>query len=272
MYDFNWIYNNSLFTKYNKFNNIYKYIIKLVIKYHFSHIKTNKEIFICGGFMKSLLSKIDEMKKNLQQKDIKSIKSSKFKTISTKDINNENSQIVNTYNYYVKLTKRVKKYINTDEDIIFETRKDIYNRLICLMIKLTKSEIEIFMKIDIRVITGNTRDTYMDCAYYNMNDEGVLYIKEFSSGKPNHGYGSILLKNLDYIANKINMKLDLYNHYFEDYTFNYIKKIEGVAIPYKPIISQENLNKIYRKYEFEVDEKNNMKITRYIKNKELIYN
>ncbi|GAA0862045.1 hypothetical protein [Paraclostridium tenue] len=222
--------------------------------------------------MESLLSKIDEMKKNLQQKDIKSIKKSKFKTISTKDINSKNLQIINTYNYYVKLTKRVKKYINADEYIIFETRKDICNRLICLVTKLIKSELEIFMKVDIRIITGNTKDTYMDCAYYNINDEGVLYIKEFSSGKPNNGYGKILLMNLDYVVNKINIKLDLYNHYFEDYKFNYIKKIEGVAIPYKTIISQENLNKIYRKYGFEVDEKNNMKISRYIENKELIYN
>ncbi|EQK46968.1 hypothetical protein C671_1025 [[Clostridium] bifermentans ATCC 19299] len=55
--------------------------------------------------MEDLLHKIDEMKLNLKSKDIKSIKKSKLKTISTKEINKENKQIITTYNYYVKLIK-----------------------------------------------------------------------------------------------------------------------------------------------------------------------
>ncbi|WP_270659274.1 hypothetical protein, partial [Paraclostridium bifermentans] len=82
----------------------------------------------------------------------------------------------------------------------------------------------------------------------------------------------IILENLDYIVKKINIKLDLYNHYFEDYTFNYIKRIEGVAIPSKSIITQESLNKIYRKYGFEVDEKNNMSMIKIIESEEIAYN
>lgn len=222
--------------------------------------------------MENLLSKIDEMKNNLMLKDIDSIKKNKYKTISTKDINNKNKDIINLYNYYVKLIKKVKKYLNTDEEVIFEVKKYKTSRLVCLMSKLNTDEIEIFMKIDIRVLTGNTKDTYMNCTYYNIKDEGMLYINEFSSGKPNNGYGKIILKNLDEIISNINKKLDLYNHYFEDYTFNYIKKLEGIAIPYKTIISQESLNKIYRKYGFQVDEKNNMKIIKYINCKELMCN
>lgn len=222
--------------------------------------------------MENLLSKIDEMKNNLMLKDIDSIKKNKYKTISTKDINNKNKDVINLYNYYVKLIKKVKKYLNTDEEIIFEVKKHKTSKLVCLMSKLNTDEIEIFMKIDIRVLTGDTKDTYMNCTYYNIKDEGMLYINEFSSGKPNNGYGKIILKNLDEIISNINKKLDLYNHYSEDYTFNYIKKLEGIAIPYKTIISQELLNKIYRKYGFQVDEKNNMKIIKYINCKELMCN
>ncbi|MGL5755643.1 MAG: hypothetical protein ACRCYC_09990 [Paraclostridium sp.] len=222
--------------------------------------------------MENLLSKIDEMKSNLILKNIESIKKNKYKTISTKDINNENKDVVNTYNYYVKLIKKVKKYLNTEEEVMFEVKKHVNRKLVCLMTKLNKNEIEIFMKIDIRILTGNTKDTYMNCTYYNIKDEGMLYINEFSSGKPNNGYGKIILENLEYIVNNINRKLDSYNHYFEDYTFKYINRIEGIAIPYKPIISQESLNKIYRKYNFEVDEKNNMKIIKYINCKELMCN
>ncbi|MDO7206497.1 hypothetical protein Q5M85_22740 [Paraclostridium bifermentans] len=42
----------------------------------------------------------------------------------------------------------------------------------------------------------------MDCSYYNLEDGGILYIKEFTSGKPNNGYGKIILENLDYIVKK----------------------------------------------------------------------
>ncbi len=72
--------------------------------------------------MKDLLHKIDEMKLNLNSKDIKSIKKSKLKTISTKEINKENKQIITTYNYYVKLIKKLKKYLKTEEDIILEVK------------------------------------------------------------------------------------------------------------------------------------------------------
>lgn len=222
--------------------------------------------------MKDLLHKIDEMKKSLQSKDIKSIKQIKLKTISTKEINKDNKQVITTYNYYVKLIRKIKKYLKTEEDIIFEVKEVDSNKIICLIVKLIKSEIEIFMPIDIRIFTGDTKDTYMDCSYYNLEDGGILYIKEFTSGKPNHGYGKIILENLDYIVEKINMRLDSYNHYFEDYKFNYIKKIEGVAIPSKSIITQEALNKVYRKYGFEVDEQNNMSITKIVENQEIVYN
>lgn len=181
-----------------------------------------------------------------------------------------NIYIVKEYNYYAKLTKKVKKYIKTDEDIIFNTYKDKRGKIICLLIKFDINKMEIFMPIDIRIITGDTKDTFMDCTYYNLEKEGKLYIKEFSSGKPRNGYGKIILKNIENIIENINLKLDSYNHYSNDYKFNYIKIIEGMAIPTKTIISQKELNKLYRKYGFFVDEKNNMSMLKIIKNRKLV--
>ncbi|MGL5717501.1 MAG: hypothetical protein ACRCXT_18445 [Paraclostridium sp.] len=214
--------------------------------------------------MLNLNSKIINMKSNLEARSLKGIRNTKFKTISTKEISNVDIQTLNEYNYYAKLTKRVRKYINTNDDIIFDISRDKNNRIICLLIKFNKYNMEIFMPIDIRIITGDTKDSFMDCTYYNLESEGKLYIKEFLSGKPNNGYGKIILKNLDNIIFRINLSLDNYNHYSTDYKFNYINKIEGIAIPTKTIISQVQLNRIYRKYGFEVDEENNMSIFKKI--------
>lgn len=216
--------------------------------------------------MQKLNKQINDMKANIELKKLKSIKSNKFKTISTKDIKTTNSNIIKEYNYYVKLTKRIKKYINSNDEIIFEIYKDIDGNLICLFTKFDINKMQIFMPVDIRVITGNTKDTFMDCTYYNLKEEGKLYIQEFSSGKPRHGYGKIILENLDNIVEAINSKLDTYNHYSKDYKFNYINYIEGMAIPTKTIISQKELNKLYRRYGFIIDEKNNMSMLKIIKN------
>lgn len=215
--------------------------------------------------MQNLNNQIKIMKENLEMKNLKNIKSSKFKTISTKDIKNEES-IIKEYNYYTKLTKRIKKYINSKDEIIFETYEDNEGRIVGLFIKFDLNKMEIFMPIDIRVITGNTKDTFMDCTYYNLEKEGKIYIKEFSSGKPRCGYGKLILSNLDNIVKSINLKFDTYNHYSKDYKFNYISKIEGVAIPTKTIISQKELNKLYRRYGFIIDEKNNMSMLKIIDN------
>lgn len=220
--------------------------------------------------MQNLNSQVNKMKENLEQKKLKEIKRSRFKTISTKDIKNEDIQILNEYNYYAKLTKRVKKYIDNKEEILFETLKDKKGKSICLFVKFDLNKIEIFMPVDIRIITGDTKDTFMNCTYYNLENEAKLYIKEFSSGKPRNGYGKIVLENLDSIINRINFKLDTYNHYSKGYKFNYIKRIEGMAIPTKTIISQKELNKLYRKYGFIIDEKNNMSMLKIINNEQLV--
>lgn len=220
--------------------------------------------------MQNLNSQVNKMKENLEKKKLNEIKSSKFKTISTKDIKKEDILILNEYNYYKKLTKRIKKYIDSNEEILLELHKDKDGKSICLLVKFDLNKMEIFMPVDIRIITGNTKDTFMSCTYYNLENEGKLYINEFSSGKPRNGYGKIILKNLEKIVESINFKLDTYNHYSKEYKFNYIKKVEGMAIPTKTIISQNELNKLYRKYGFIIDEKNNMSMLKIISNKQLI--
>ena len=105
--------------------------------------------------MQNLNNQIQIMKENLEMKNLKNIKSSKFKTISTKDIKNEES-IIKEYNYYTKLTKRIKKYINSKDGIIFETYEDNEGRIVGLFIKFDLNKMDIFMPIDLRVITGNT--------------------------------------------------------------------------------------------------------------------
>lgn len=220
--------------------------------------------------METFLFKIDEIKKILNSRDIESIKKSKYKTIPAKDIRKETKKISELYNYYVKLVKKVKRYLLDGDCIFLETKEHSINKIVCLMIKIKKSEIEEFMKVDIRVLTGDTKDTYMNCTYYNIEKRGILYINEFTSGKPKFGYGKIILSNLDYIVNKINTILDYYNHYNDNCIFNYIQYIEGIAIPFKSIISQENLNKIYRKYGFTINEKDGMKIKKEIQIKECL--
>ncbi|MCG4735167.1 hypothetical protein L0M92_16305, partial [Casaltella massiliensis] len=69
---------------------------------------------------------------------------SKLKTISTKEINKENKQIITTYNYYVKLIKKLKKYLKTEEDIILDVKNDKLNRIVCLVIKLSENDMEIY--------------------------------------------------------------------------------------------------------------------------------
>ncbi|MDU7967774.1 MAG: hypothetical protein E7J25_13050, partial [Paeniclostridium sordellii] len=68
--------------------------------------------------METFLFKIDEIKKILNSRDIESIKKSKYKTISAKDIRKETKKISELYNYYVKLVKKVKRYL-LDGDCIF---------------------------------------------------------------------------------------------------------------------------------------------------------
>ena len=205
--------------------------------------------------MLDLEVKIYEMKSNLMSKNIKYIRKCKYKIIPKKEEYIYNGDVVKIYNYYVKLINKLKKYIKDSNYIDFYTKYDKFNNLVCLVTKFYINEIDINIPIDIRVIIGDKNDTYIRGSYYE-GKCGILYLEEFSSGSRRNGYGAMLLENLNYIVDNINNKLSSHNKCNKNYNFKLINLIKGRAIPFKSVISQEDLNRLYLKYGFKVDKDN----------------
>lgn len=201
--------------------------------------------------MIDLESRIEEIKSNLVSKNLKYIIKCKYKTIPAKDKDIYNEEHLKNYNYYIKLIKKLKNYIKNSNDVEFYTRYDKFNNIVCLISKFDINQIEINLPIDIRIIVGDKYDTYMRTTYYK-GKYGILYLEEFESGSRNNGYGSMLLDNLNLIVDNINIRLSNYNNYSEIYNFKPIKILKGRAIPFKSVISQEDLNKLYTKYGFKI--------------------
>lgn len=205
--------------------------------------------------MIDLENKIEEIKFNLISKNLKYIIKCKHKTIPTKDKKKYNELQLKSYTYYVKLIKKLKIYLKNSNDVKFFSQYDAFSQLVCIVIDININKIEINIPIDIRVIIGDKKDTYMKCAYYQSKC-GILYLEEFVSSSRRYGYGSMLLDNLDYIVNNINISLNNYNKYSEEYKFKPIEVLTGRAIPFKSVISQYDLNKLYTKYGFKIDNNN----------------
>ena len=205
--------------------------------------------------MLDLESKIDEIKFNLISKNIKYIRKFKYKTISIKEEIIYNKEKIKTYNYYVKLINKLKKHMRLSEYIDFYTAYDKFDNLVCLITKFDINKIDINIPIDIRVIIGDKKDTYINASYYQ-GKCGILYLEEFVSGSRRNGYGSMMLENLNLIVNNINNELNNYNKSRKTNKFKLIQIIKGKSIPFKSIISQDDLNKLYLKYGFKVDEDN----------------
>lgn len=203
--------------------------------------------------MKDLYLKTEILKSDLENKNFKELKKAKVKSITSESSSYTCQDSIKSYNYYVKLIKKIKKYIsNNNCELIFNTLKDRFNNTICLITTFNPNELDISMTIDIRIITGNSRDTFMICSYYNLKDYGLLYIEDFQSGSVRCGYGSLMLKNLDNIIDSINVRLSTINSKSYDVKYNYIKKVFGKVIPRKSIISQKDLNNLYISYGFDV--------------------
>lgn len=60
----------------------------------------------------------------------------------------------------------------------------------------------------------------------------------------------MLIDNLSFIIDNINIKLINYNNYNETYNFKPIKIQKKIVMSFKLIISKEGLNKLYTKYGF----------------------
>lgn len=210
--------------------------------------------------MQSLQVKTDELKSNIINKDLKKLKKNKFKLISTNNKIDISDESIKIYNYYIKLTKRLKKYLEDDYEQIVDIRYDKHGKIVWLVAKFNVLNNEIDMPIDIRIMTGEDGDSYMNCSYYNNLNKGILYINRFESKRPNHGYGKLLLENLEYMISNINYKFECINK-TSNMNLKDIIMIKGRAIPTKSIISQKNLNELYKKYGFDIDEKNNISKT-----------
>ena len=66
----------------------------------------------------------------------------------------------------------------------------------------------------------------------------------------------MLIDNLSFIIDNINIKLINYNNYNETYNFKPIKIQRKILMSFKLIISKEGLNKLYTKYGFKIDNNN----------------
>lgn len=66
----------------------------------------------------------------------------------------------------------------------------------------------------------------------------------------------MLIDNLSFIIDNINIKLINYNNYNETYNFKPIKIQKKIVMSFKLIISKEVLNKLYTKYGFKIDNDN----------------
>lgn len=207
--------------------------------------------------MNSLDKKINEMKENLMNMDIRAIRKSKLKIIKYKYIKTikiEDIKLLEEYNYYVKILKKIKKHISKREELIniFSVEHDRDEKIIYIITAISIKAISVGIPVEIKIITGGINTTYMDCTYYENKEKSSLYINNFNSINSNRGYGGILLKNLDNIIKEINKNL-------KNYDFKDIKIIEGSLVANKSIISEKNLKNMYIKYGFEIDSKNNMK-------------
>ena len=90
--------------------------------------------------MHNLENKICEIKKYLIDKDISKIKKLKLNLLKP-EFNNLNSKevnLVNEYNYYVKLIKKLQRHINLnkEKDIVIDLSKDKLQNLICIVITI----------------------------------------------------------------------------------------------------------------------------------------
>jgi hypothetical protein len=207
--------------------------------------------------MKNIEAKICEMRNIILNNNLRLIRQCKNKPLDENiKYTDKEERLVKEYNYYIKFIKKLKKHINNAQNTIIRVFDNNQNKLLCLIVYFDINNMEQFGDINIRVIEPNIKETYMNCYYYNSEDNGRLYIKEFRAGKPRCGHGRIVLQNLDYIVNEINREIDKYNHYNEEIKLGTIKYTEGIAIPTKSIIDQSCLNSIYRKYGFDVDDKN----------------
>ncbi|MBO3445542.1 hypothetical protein [Clostridium sp. CCUG 7971] len=192
------------------------------------------------------------MKKHLMDKDISKIKKLKLST-KYDNLDLESTNLLNEYEYYIKLIKKKKKYIKSNKSkyIILDIKEDKNKFLVGILNIIDFNSKDIGIQMDIILLTGSLNKAHMDCTCYKINDYSMLYINNFKSRISNRGYGSILLSNLDFNIKEINNVLN-------KYSLKEIKLVEGLVVADKNIIEENDLINLYKKYGFEVDKYNRM--------------
>lgn len=207
--------------------------------------------------MNSLPMNIRNFKETLMDINVATIRKIKSKPIELRFEDTDENNLIIEYNYYVKLIKRIKNFIsqNKCKNIILKTIEDRFNNIICIAISIDKDKIDLGLGIMINIITGNDCGVYLDCTYYDADEEGALYLNNFKSKKTKQGYGGIILSYLDEIVYSINENLNKMG-------YESIIVARGVITPDKNIIKEDDLRSLYLKYDFIIESNNNIK--RYI--------
>ncbi|MGL4913758.1 MAG: hypothetical protein ACRC3Y_15155 [Romboutsia sp.] len=208
--------------------------------------------------MNSLPMNIRNFKENLMDINVATIRKIKSKPIELRFEDTDENNLIIEYNYYVKLIKRIKKFIiqNKCKNIILRTIEDRLSNIICIAISIDKDKLDLGVGVMINIITGNNCSAYLDCTYYDANEGGLLYLNNFRSSKTKQGYGGIILSYLDEIVYSINENLNKMG-------YKSIIVAKGVMTPDKNIIKDDDLRSLYLKYDFSIESNNNIK--RYIK-------
>uniref|UniRef100_UPI0005A6A261 hypothetical protein n=1 Tax=Faecalimicrobium dakarense TaxID=1301100 RepID=UPI0005A6A261 len=203
--------------------------------------------------MCTLDTKIKEMKEYLKDKDINKIKKLKLNT-KYDNLNLEDASLLNEYEYYIRLLKKLKRYIKLNEDkhLILDIEEDKNKFIVGILSTINFNAKDIGIPIDIMLLTGTVNKSYMDCISYKIDSYAMLYIYNFRSRISNEGYGSMLLMKLDYRIKEINKVLNKYN-------LKEIKSVEGLVVADKNIINDNDLISLYKRYGFEVDKNNRMR-------------
>lgn len=194
--------------------------------------------------------KIKEMKEYLREKDINKIKKLKLNT-KYDNLDLEDANLLNEYEYYIRLLKKLKRYIKLNEDkyLLLDIEEDKNKFIVGILSIINFNANDIGIPIDIILLTGNLNKSYMDCISYKIDNCAMLYIYNFRSRISNKGYGSMLLMKLDDRIKEINKVLNKYN-------LKEIKSVEGLVVADKNIINENDLISLYKRYGFEIDKNN----------------
>ena len=201
---------------------------------------------------------INKLEQLIKEKNLKEIKKNKFdnkRILKNVDTEEEFKQ---KHNYLIRLLKKINKQIKSRRNFDYIVFKDKNNNLVCLNIEINTNQ-DVYINVDIKLITGYINDSIMSCSYYNNHLEGILHIDSIYVGKLRCNHGNIILKALDENIDKINKQICI------DNKCKPIKRITGEVRAYEKIIKQDDLVSFYKKYGFVIKSENKLYMQKILK-------